>query len=36
MNRQGFKLVNYANLEDNIRVDKNLVPNILTACFIKE
>lgn len=36
MVRQGFKLVNYANLEDNIRVDKSLVPNILTACFIKE
>jgi hypothetical protein len=36
MDRQGFKLVNYCNLEDNIRVDKNLIPNILTACFIKK
>lgn len=35
MNRQGFKMLNYCNLEDKIRVDKNLSPNILTACFKK-
>ena len=35
MNRQGFNLINYCNLEDNIRVDKKLIPNILTACFKK-
>jgi len=36
MDRQGFTLINYCNIEDNIRVDKNLTPNILTACFIKK
>lgn len=35
MSRQGYKLVNYSNLEDCIRVDKNLNPNILTGCFQK-
>lgn len=35
MNRQGFKIINYCNLEDKIRIDKNLSPNILTACFQK-
>ena len=35
MNRQGFKMINYCNLEDKIRIDKNLSPNILTACFEK-
>jgi hypothetical protein len=35
MNSQGFKLINVCNLEDKIRVDKNLSPNILTACFQK-
>jgi hypothetical protein len=35
MNRQGFKMINYCNLEDKIRTDKNLSPNILTACFKK-
>lgn len=35
MLRQGFELINYCNLEDNIRVDKNLTPNILTASFVK-
>lgn len=35
MTRQGFKMVNYCNLEDKVRVDKNLSPNILTACFKK-
>jgi hypothetical protein len=35
MNSQGFKMINFCNLEDNIRVDKNLNPNILTACFKK-
>lgn len=36
MNRQGYKLLNYCNLEDNIRIDKNSTPNILTASFIKK
>jgi hypothetical protein len=35
MKRQGFKMINYCNLEDKIRIDKNLSPNILTACFKK-
>jgi hypothetical protein len=35
MNRQGFKMINYCNLEDKIRIDTNLSPNILTACFQK-
>ena len=35
MSRQGFKIINHCNLEDKIRVDKSLSPNILTACFIK-
>lgn len=35
MNRQGFKMINYCNLEDKIRIDQNLSPNILTACFQK-
>lgn len=35
MNRQGFKMINYCNLEDKVRIDKNLSPNILTACFQK-
>lgn len=35
MNHQGFEMINFCNLEDNIRVDKNLTPNILTACFRK-
>jgi hypothetical protein len=35
MNRQGFEMLNYCNLEDKIRTDKNLSPNILTACFKK-
>jgi hypothetical protein len=35
MNRQGFKMLNYCNLEDKVRIDKNLYPNILTACFEK-
>jgi hypothetical protein len=36
MNHQGFEMINFCNLEDNIRVDKNLKPNILTACFKKK
>jgi hypothetical protein len=28
-------MINYCNLEDIIRVDKSLSPNILTACFRK-
>lgn len=35
MNRQGFELINFCNIEDKIRVDTNLVPNILTGCFRK-
>jgi len=35
MKRQGFKLVNYCNIEDKVRVDANLTPNILTGCFEK-
>jgi hypothetical protein len=35
MNRQGFKMINYCNLEDKVRIDRNLSPNILTACFQK-
>jgi len=35
MNRQGYTLVNYCNLEDKVRIDKSLQPNILTACFKK-
>lgn len=35
MNRQGFDMINYCNLEDKVRVDKTLSPNILTGCFKK-
>ena len=35
MNRQGFKMINYCNIEDKIRIDKTLTPNILTGCFKK-
>lgn len=35
MDRQGYDLVNYCNLEDKIRQDVNLTPNILTACYKK-
>jgi len=35
MSRQGYKLINYCNIEDKVRVDVNLSPNILTACFKK-
>jgi hypothetical protein len=35
MNRQGYKMMNFCNLEDKIRTDKVLTPNILTACFYK-
>lgn len=35
MDRQGYELVNFSNIEDKIRVDVNLKPNILTACFKK-
>jgi hypothetical protein len=36
MNRNGFKMINYCNIEDKIRIDNNLTPNILTTCFIKK
>jgi len=35
MTRQGFKMINHCNIEDKIRTDKSLSPNILTACFQK-
>lgn len=35
MKRQGFSMINYCNIEDKIRKDKTLSPNILTACFEK-
>jgi len=35
MKRQGFSMINYCNIEDKIRQDKSLSPNILTACFRK-
>lgn len=35
MTKQGYELVNYCNLEDRIRIDNSLTPNILTACFKK-
>ena len=35
MNRQGYTLINFCNLEDKIRVDNNLEKNILTSTFIK-
>jgi hypothetical protein len=33
MKRQGFEMINFCNIEDKVRQDKNLSPNILTACF---
>lgn len=35
MKRQGYSLINFCNLEDKVRVDKTLSPNILTATFYK-
>lgn len=35
MARQGFDIMNYCNVEDKVRIDKTLKPNILTACFKK-
>ena len=35
MKRMGYKLLNYSNMEDKIRVAKDS-PNILSACFKKE
>lgn len=35
MKRHGFAMINYCNIEDKIRKDKTLSPNILTACFQK-
>lgn len=35
MERQGYELLNYCNIEDKIRIDPSLHPNILTACFKK-
>lgn len=36
MDYNGYKMMNYSNLEDKIRIDNTLTPNILTACFIKK
>lgn len=35
MKRQGYELINYCNIEDKVRVDSDLTPNILTGCFKK-
>lgn len=35
MDRQGYDLINFCNLEDKVRKDPNLTPNILTASFRK-
>jgi hypothetical protein len=35
MERQGYELINYCNIEDKVRVDRDLTPNILTGCFKK-
>jgi len=35
MNRQGFEMINHCNIEDKVRIDKTLSPNILTATFKK-
>jgi hypothetical protein len=35
MKRQGYEVINYCNIEDKVRVDANLAPNILTGCFKK-
>jgi len=36
MDRQGYTMINFCNLEDSIRKDSTLIPNILTACFKKK
>ncbi len=36
MERHNYKLKHFCNVEDSIRKDPNLNPNILTACFVKE
>lgn len=36
MIRQGYKMINFCNVEDKVRKDSNLTPNILTACFKKK
>tara|TARA_Y100000385_G_C13060752_1_gene624278 strand:- start:1051 stop:1677 length:627 start_codon:yes stop_codon:yes gene_type:complete len=35
MKRMGFEIINYTNIEDKVRIDKNYTPNILTATFKK-
>ena len=35
MDRQGYDQINHCNIEDAIRKDKALNPNILTGCFKK-
>lgn len=35
MKRQGYEILNQCNIEDKIRIDKTLSPNILTATFKK-
>jgi len=35
MSRMGYDIINFTNIEDKVRVDKNYTPNILTATFKK-
>jgi hypothetical protein len=35
MNRMGYDIVNFTNMEDKVRIDKDSRPNILTAIFKK-
>ena len=35
MNRMGYDIINFTNVEDKVRIDKNYTPNILTATFKK-
>jgi len=35
MDRMGYDIINYTNIEDKVRIDKNYLPNILTATFKK-
>ena len=35
MKSMGFEIINYTNIEDKVRIDKNYTPNILTATFKK-
>ena len=35
MNRMGYDMINFTNIEDKVRIDKNYTPNILTGTFKK-